>query len=203
KSISIDAALVVNAAGRIPSIDELDLELGRVAFSKKGISINRYLQSTTNQSVYACGDVSNSEGLPLSPLTSLEAKIVSANLLNPNKPEKVGYPPQASAVFTLPNLAMVGLLEEEAKEQGFDFTVKQNKVPSWFNAKRVNESFYAFKTLVDNKTGLILGAHLLSPEASEVINIFTLAMTEKIPAKNLKNLIFAYPTWGNDIKGMV
>ena len=203
KTISIDAAIVVNAAGRIPSIDDLDLEIGKVEFSKKGISVNQYLQSITNKKVYACGDASNSKGLALSPLTSLEARIVSANLLHPNEPEKVEYPPQASAVFTLPNLAMVGFLEEEAKEQGLDFTIKQNKMPTWFNAKRINESFYAFKTLVDNKTGLILGAHLLGPEASEVINLFSLAMSEKIPAKNLKNLIFTYPAWGNDIKGMV
>lgn len=203
KLISIDAALVVNAAGRIPSIEDLDLKKGKVEFSKKGISVNWYLQSISNKSVFACGDVSNSEGLPLSPISSHEARLVSANLLNPNNPKKAKYPPQASAVFTLPNLAIVGLLEEEAKEQGFDFTVKQNKVPSLFNAKRVNEPFYAYKTLVDNKTGLILGAHLLGPEASEAINLFSLAMSEKIPAKNLKNLIFAYPTWGNDVKGML
>ena len=203
KQVSIDTALVINSAGRIPSIDDLDLEIGKVEFSKKGISVNEYLQSTSNKNVYACGDVSNSKGLPLTPLTSLEAKIVSGNLLNPNEPEKAKYPPQASAVFTLPNLAMVGLLEEEAKEQGFNFTIKQNKVSMWFNAKRINEPFYAFKTLVDNQTGLILGAHLIGPEASEIINLFTLAISEKIPAKNLKNLILTYPTWGNDIKGMV
>ncbi len=203
KEISATAAMIFNTAGRVPSIADLDLETGNVASSKKGIEVNEFLQSTTNERVYACGDVSATEGLPLTPLSSEEARIVSVNILNKNNSEKAVYPPQPSIVFTLPNLASVGLSEEQAVEKGLDFTLEHKMVPQWFNAKRLNEKGYAYKTLVDNKTGEILGAHLLGPEASEVINLISMAMFAKMQHSDFKKMIFAYPTWGNDIKGMV
>ena len=202
KEISATAAMVFNTAGRVPSIQDLDLEKGNVEYSKEGIVVNEYLQNTTNKNVFACGDVSASKGLPLTPLSSEEARIVSANILNKNS-EKVDYPPQPSVVFTLPNLASVGLSEEEAKEKDLDFTVELKLVPDWFNAKRLNEKGYAYKTLVDNKTGQIIGAHLLGPEASEVINLFAMAIYAKLKHSDFKKMIFAYPSWGNDVKGMV
>lgn len=203
KEISAEAELVFNTAGRVPSIADLDLEKGKVAFSKKGISVNDFLQNPTNKNVYACGDVADTEGLPLTPLSVREAKIVSANILDEKEPKKADYPPQTSVVFTLPNLASVGLSENEAKEKKLDFTVETELVPNWFNAKRTNENFYAYKVLVDNKTGYVIGAHLLSREASEVINLFALAIYGNISAIDLKKMVFTYPTWGNDIKSML
>jgi len=203
KEIELKAKLVINSAGRVPSIDGLDLEKGKVEYSKKGIIVNEHLQSPTNQNVYACGDVSASEGLPLTPLSSQEARIVAANILDKNRDKKVDYPPQPSVVFTLPNLASVGLNEKEAREQGYDFTLDQKLVPEWFNAKRINDDYYAYKTLVDKETGLVLGAHLVGPDAGEMINMFVMAMCGKLPCATLKGMIFSYPSWGSDLKAMV
>ena len=203
KEISAKAELVFNTAGRVPSIEGLDLEKGKVAYTKKGISVNEYLQNTTNKNVYACGDVSDSAGFALTPVSAYEAGIVSANLLNGKNPVKIDYPLQPSVVFTLPNIASVGFSEKEAKEKGYNFTAEHKLVPEWFSSKRINAKVYAYKTLVDNKTGQILGAHLVGPEAGEVINLFTLAMNSKTDVKQLKKMLFAYPTWGNEIKGMV
>ncbi|WP_197055445.1 dihydrolipoyl dehydrogenase family protein [Gillisia sp. Hel_I_29] len=203
KDISEKAELIINTAGRVPSIDELDLIKGEVSFSKKGITVDKHLQNPTNKSVYACGDVSDSEGLPLTPLSSKEALIVISNLLKTPSPIEANYPPQPSVVFTLPNIASVGLSEKEAKEKGYDYILECELVPSWFNAKRVNSEEYAYKTLVDKKTDLILGAHLIGLEASEIINMFVMAMCGKLTTKELKNMIYAYPTWGSDIKGML
>jgi glutathione reductase (NADPH) len=141
--------------------------------------------------------------LPLTPLSSQEALIVISNLLNPEKAEEVNFPPQPSVVFTLPNIASVGLSEKEAKEKGYEYTLEHKLVPGWFNAKRLNVEGYAYKTLVDKKTDLVLGAHLIGPEASEIINMFVMAMCGKLTCKELKTMIYAYPTWGNDIKGMI
>jgi glutathione reductase (NADPH) len=203
KEVTLKAKLVVNAAGRVPSIEELDLEKGNVSYSKKGIEVNEHLQNPGNKNVYACGDVSASEGLPLTPLASQEARIVTANILNKNRSKKVNFPPQPSVVFTIPNLASVGLNEKQAREKGYQFEVKQKHVPKWFNAKRINEDYYAFKTLVDKETGLILGAHLIGPEAGEMINMFVMAMCGKLDYRTLKGMIFSYPSWASDIKSMV
>ncbi len=202
KTESVDARMVFNTAGRVPSIDELDLEKGNVAFEKGGISVNDYLQNTTNKSVYACGDVSASGSLPLTPVSSQEARIVSENIRKGNK-TKLDFPPVPSVVFTIPQVASIGLTEDEAKEKGYDFLVEYKSVPKWFNAKRVNEEVYTYKTIVDKERNIILGAHIIASEAGEMINLFVLAMCGKLTTENIKAMIFAYPTWGNDIKGMV
>ncbi|GAA4309148.1 NAD(P)/FAD-dependent oxidoreductase [Pontixanthobacter gangjinensis] len=203
KKIERKAKLVVNAAGRVPSIDGLDLEKGKVEYSKKGIMVNKHLQNPTNKNVYACGDVSASEGLPLTPLSSQEARIVAANILNLDREKEVDYPPQPSVVFTIPNLASVGLNEKQAREKGYDFKVENKLVPKWFNAKRINSDWYAYKTLVDKETGLILGAHLLGADAAEMVNMFVMAMCGKLDCRTLKGMIFSYPSWASDIKAMV
>lgn len=202
KDHSVTARMVFNTAGRVPSIDDLDLENGNVSFEKKGISVNEYLQNPTNPSVYACGDVSASGAPPLTPTSSQEARIVSLNIRKGNH-TKMNFPPIPSVVFTIPKLATIGLTEEEVKEKGYEYVVEYKSIPKWFNAKRINEEVYAYKTLVDKKRNIILGAHIISSEAGEMINLFVLAMCGKLTTDELKAMIFAYPTWGNDIKGMV
>ncbi len=202
KTDSVDTRMVFNTAGRVPSIDELDLENGNVAFEDNGVSVNKFLQNTTNKNVYACGDVSASGSLPLTPTSSQEARIVSLNIRKGNT-TKMDFPPVPSVVFTIPQVASIGLTEDEAKKEGYNITVEYKSVPKWFNAKRINENVYAYKTIVDKDRNLILGAHIIASEAGEMINLFVLAMCGKLTTENLKAMIFAYPTWGNDIKGMV
>lgn len=202
KTESLTARMVFNTAGRVPSIDDLDLANGNVAFEKGGISVNEYLQNPTNPSVYACGDVSASGSLPLTPTSSQEARIVSLNIRKGNK-TIMNFPPVPSVVFTIPKMATIGLTEDEAKEKGYDFVVEYKSVPQWFNAKHLNDEVYAYKTIVDKKRNIVLGAHIISSEAGEMINLFVLAMCGKLTTEELKAMIFAYPTWGNDIKGMV
>ncbi len=202
KTETIKAKAVFNTAGRVPSIDELDLEKGKVAIERNGVSVNEYLQNTTNKNVYACGDVSASGSLPLTPVSSQESRVVSINIRKGNS-EKMDFPPVPSVVFTLPQLASIGLTEQKAKDKGYDIVVEYKSVPHWFNAKRMAEDVYAYKTIVDKKRNLILGAHIIGTGAGEMINLFVLAMCGKLTTENLKAMIFAYPTWGNDIKGMV
>lgn len=198
----VKARMVVNAAGRVPSIDELELEKGGVQFERNGVTVNEYLQSVSNPSVYACGDVSASGSLQLTPTSSQEARIVSLNLRKGRK-TKMDFPPVPTVVFTIPQLASIGLTEEEARAKGYSIRVEHKSVPGWFNSKRISERTYAYKTIVDTDRDLILGAHIISAQAGEMINLFVLAMCGKLSCAELKAMIFAYPTWGNDIKGMV
>lgn len=202
KAESVDTRMVFNTAGRVPSIDELDLEKGNVAVEKGGVSVNEFLQNTTNKSVYACGDVSASGSLPLTPTSSQEARVVSLNIRNGNK-TKMDFPPVPSVVFTIPQVATIGMTEDEAKEKGYNYVVEYKSVPKWFNAKRLNDKVYAYKTIVDKDRNIVLGAHIIAAGAGEMINLFVLAICGKLTTENIKAMIFAYPTWGNDIKGMV
>ena len=201
KQKSKKAHLIFNTTGRVPSIEKLDLETGNIDFKDDGIVVDDYLRSKTNPSVYACGDVSD-HSLPLSPLASYEASTVSRNILKENS-KKIDAPWVPSVVFTIPNLASVGYSEEEASKRYKNVTAKYDEVSNWYNNKRINGGAYAYKILINERTDLIVGAHLVGPEAAEMINIFTMAMNLNIKATQIKKMIFTYPSWTNDIKSML
>lgn len=198
---TLKGRIIFNTAGRVPAIGNLHLEKGNVAFSSKGVKVNTYLQSTTNPKVYACGDVSDT-GLPLTPLSGLQGAIVAENIINGNQ-KKMESPVVPSAVFTLPNLASVGLSEKVAKSRYKEVHISYAAVPEWFNAKRLNASAYAYKIISNKRNGVILGAHLLSPNAAETINLFAMAIQAGMTTSALKKMIFTYPSWGYDIKSML
>jgi len=103
----------------------------------------------------------------------------------------------------VPAIAAVGLTEAEAAARGLRFQVRSEKVPQWFTARRLAEPVYGFKTLVEEGTGRILGAHLVGPGAEEVINLFGLAIRHDLTAEALKSTMFAYPTGASDIGSML
>lgn len=200
----IEADLVVHGAGRIPRTRQLDLERGHVAVDKRGaVMVNEFMQSMTNPRVYAAGDCAASAGsLPLTPVAGHEAVIVASNLLHGNakRPDYRGIP---SVVFTEPPLATVGLTEADARQQGLDIRVKCGDMAGWFSNRRVRESAAMFKTIVDNTTDRVLGAHILGPDAADVINIFALGVRHGLTASNLKHMIYTYPTSSSDISYML
>jgi glutathione reductase (NADPH) len=159
------------------------------------------LQSVSNPAVYAAGDAA-AKGPPLAPVSSHDGKVVAGNLLegNRHRPDYRGVP---SVAFTLPPIAAVGLGEAEARAAGLKFRVNREKVPDWYTARRVAETVYGFKTLVEEGTGRILGAHLVGPHVDEVINILGLAIRHGLTAEDIKQTMFAYPTGASDIGYML
>jgi glutathione reductase (NADPH) len=155
----------------------------------------------SNPRIYAAGDAASS-GPPLTPVSSHDAKIVAGNLLDGNrhKPDYRGVP---SVAFTIPPIAAVGLSEAQAQSKGLKFRLKSDKVSGWYTARRLNESVYGFKTLVEEGTDRILGAHLVGPHADEVINVFALAIRSGLTSNDIRTTIFAYPTGASDIGYML
>jgi len=195
------ADLVVHGAGRTPAVDGLDLEAAGIAYTPRGIEVTDYLLSISNPAVFAAGDVVN-RGPALTPVAGYEGRVVAANLLD-GLSEKVDYSAIPSIVFAIPPLASVGLLEAEARRRGFDVEVRSGDMSGWYSSRRVGEPAAAFKTIIERATGRILGAHLLGPHASEVINLFALAMRTGETAEHLKAALFAYPTGGSDVQYML
>ena len=198
----VESQLVVNAAGRVPEIDQLNLEKGKIEFGRKGIKVNEYLQSISNPRVYAAGDVADSRGLPLTPVAVLEGHAVASNIVKGNNkaPQYSGMP---TVVFINPPLASVGLTEEEAKAQNKNYSVKSGDATNWFNAYRSQAEAYAYKVLISKEDGTILGAHLIGPSSEETINLFALAIKAKIPARSLQSMMYSYPSWASDLTYMV
>jgi glutathione reductase (NADPH) len=106
-------------------------------------------------------------------------------------------------VFTIPELTRVGMLEEEAKEAGYEIRVVENYTGDWYSNLRVGESCAATKIIIDKDSDTILGAHLLGPEYGEIINFFGLAMRAGLTTRDLKKMVATYPTVGSDVGSML
>src|SRR3546814_13352344 len=84
------------------------------------------------------------------------------------------------------DLASVGLGEDTAREKGLEFRVNCQQTAGWYANRRVNEKAAGFKVLIERQSGRILGAHLLGPQADELINVFALAMRADLTADDLR-----------------
>jgi len=193
---------VFNTSGRVPAIHNLDLGKANVRYSDNGIEVSNFMQSISNSHVYAAGDNTATDGLPLTPFATMEGHIVAANILVGNK-KKPDYGVRPTVVYTLPALAMVGMTEEQAQKKKLDITVNYASVPNWYAAKHLGEKTYAFKVIIDKKNDLILGAHIIGPNAEETINVFAVAMQAGMQAKDLKTIPFTFPSASSDIVKMV
>ncbi|MFL6727979.1 MAG: dihydrolipoyl dehydrogenase family protein [Sphingomicrobium sp.] len=201
KSTQVASDCVVHAAGRAPALDRLDLAAANVAVERGKLKLNDFLQSVSNPAVYAAGDAAQ-RGPPLTPVSTHDGKVVAANIIDGNclKPDYRGVP---SVAFTLPPIASVGMSEEQARTSGVRFRTKCEQASGWFTARQAAEPVYGYKTLIEEGSGRILGAHLVGPHVDEVINLFGIAIRHGLTADELKSTIFAYPTGASDIGHMV
>ena len=201
QQVAVAADLVVHAAGRGPELASLNLAAGDVAVDHGKLRLTPGLQSVSNPRVYAAGDAAGS-GPPLTPVSSHDAKVATANMLDgaDARPDYRGVP---SVVFTVPPIATVGLSEADADAKGLRFRVNAASVPTWFTARRLNEPIYGYKIMIEDGTGMILGAHLVGPSADEVINLFALAIRNGLDVEALKETMFAYPTAASDVGSML
>jgi glutathione reductase (NADPH) len=109
----------------------------------------------------------------------------------------------ATSVFTVPALAAVGLTEAAARQKGFVFDLYVNDMLGWFSAKTYAETVSWSKVIVDRESDRILGAHFVGHEGQELINVFALAIKFGIKARQLRDHVYAYPTFSADIKHML
>jgi len=198
---SYETDYIVVATGRVPNVSVLEGGAGAVEHGGRGIAVNEFLQSTTNPAVYAIGDCA-AAGIMLATVGDDHGKIAAKNILGGNK-IAVDHGKIATSVFTIPSMGSVGLTEDEAKAAGHEFRVNSGSTAEWVSSERIGEEHGAYKVLIDNKTGLLLGAHLVRHNAAEVINTFALAIAHDIPADTLANFLWAYPTSTSDLKRMV
>jgi glutathione reductase (NADPH) len=202
-TLQLEAEMVVHGAGRVPEIDDLNLDAAGVTWDQQGVTVNEYLQSVSNPAVYAAGDAAASGAPRLTPVAAYHGRIVAANLLDEKNRQSPDHTVVPSVVFTIPPLASVGLLESVARHRDLAFDVRHGDTTSWYSSRRVGETHSGFKVLVETPSGRILGAHVLGPHADDVINIFAMAMRTGGTASSLKEILFAYPTAGSDIPYMV
>jgi pyruvate/2-oxoglutarate dehydrogenase complex dihydrolipoamide dehydrogenase (E3) component len=192
---------ILVAAGRQPNIESLNLQAAGVEMrqkdeagygnsgSKKGIRVNSKLQ-TTNPRIYACGDVIG--GYQFTHVAGYEANIVLRNALF-LPVIKANYRVIPWATFTDPELARVGLTEQEARSRyGDEIAIVKQEYADVDRAQAENATI-GFAKIIVRRNGQILGAHLVGASAGELIHEIVLAMTHKLKISALSG-IHIYPT---------
>ncbi|MEM7120439.1 MAG: NAD(P)/FAD-dependent oxidoreductase [Pseudomonadota bacterium] len=194
-------ARVVNGAGRVANVDTLDLEAAGIAHDGIRVEVDDYLRSISNPAVWVAGDALV-HSAQLSPVATYEGRIVGHNIVN-GPSEKPSYDAIPSSVYTVPALSSVGLTEEQARERDINVKVVTSDMTEWFSGRTYGETVAFAKTLVDPDSDCIVGAHMVGHQAEELIHLFALAMRHGIPAADLRDQIYAFPTFSADVKSMV
>jgi glutathione reductase (NADPH) len=197
QSVRVDA--VAHGAGRIPALEALDLPAAGVIFDDDGDPLlDDAHRSRGNPDIWFAGDAV--AGKPqLSALATYEGRIVGRNLVR-DEARAPDYASIPSVVFAVPALASVGPTEDQARERGLIFETTVNDMRTWRSARTAAEEVAWAKVLIDRAADRIVAAHLVGHGAPETINAFALAIRHGISVTDLKEGVFAYPTFHSDLK---
>ncbi|GAB2985380.1 mycothione reductase [Saccharothrix stipae] len=163
------------AVGRTPNSDLLDLAATGVEVHPDGRVVVDPQQRTSVEGIYAMGDVSSE--YQLKHVANHEARVVRHNLLHPDEPIASDHRFVPAAVFSSPQIASVGLTEEQAVERGVRYVAAAQAYASIAYGWAMEDTTGFAKVLADPDTGLILGAHVIGPQASSVIQPVIQAMS--------------------------
>ncbi len=165
---TVTGQVLLVATGRIPNGDQLDLASGGVDMTPDGrVAVDEYGRSTSAEGVWALGDVSSP--YMLKHVANAEMRTVRHNLLHPDDLRPLPHDHVPAATFTHPQVATVGLTEEQARNQGYDVTVKVQSYGDVAYGWAMEDTTGIAKLVADRATGRLLGAHYLGPQAATLI----------------------------------
>ena len=189
---SSETTHAVLAIGSIPNTENLGLEEVGIALDGGYIPIDRHCESNVKH-IYAAGDVSGK--LPLSSVASMQGRKVAEQVVGgPKGPHRhLDYDKAASAIFTEPEIADVGLAEAEAFASGRKIRV--TKVPFSSTAKALinNDPRGFVKIISDPATGEVLGGSIVGSHAAELISVIALAVTANLKVTDIEESLLVHP----------
>ncbi len=192
RSIRADEILV--AAGRSPVVD-LGLENASVKYTKKGIEVNEFLQTSTKH-IFAAGDVLGKASHTHTAL--LESQIAAHNMFN-KEPVKPNYTATPGLVFTFPEIAHVGLSEDDCQKR--DLAINKAIAPLTIVARsNTADCRDGFVKLITDKKGVLLGGTIVAPHAAEMIHEIALAVRHGLTATQLAETPHAFLSWSEAVR---
>ncbi|AKK03393.1 mycothione reductase [Corynebacterium epidermidicanis] len=160
------AEILLVATGRTPNGDLLQLDRAGIEMDGESIKVDEFGRTNVD-GVWALGDVSSP--YLLKHVANAEMRAVRHNLLHPNDLQKMPHDHVPAAVFTHPQIAAVGLTEQQAREAGYDLTIKIQNYGDVAYGWAMEDKDHFVKLIADRQTGKLLGAHLIGPEAATLI----------------------------------
>ncbi len=188
-SVELRGEEILVAAGRAPTVDGLGLENVGIEVGKQGLKVDEHLE-TTAENVYAAGDITGV--LRFTHAAEYQARIALQNALFPVK-RKADYRFVPWTTFTDPEVARVGLTEEEARKEHGRVKTFRYDLPDLDRAITDGET-NGFVKIVTGGGGRILGGHIIGPEAGNYIGEVVLAMRKNVPIGELSQTVHVYPT---------
>ncbi len=190
----IESSHALLAIGSIPNSDMLNLEAAGVENEWGFIPINDFGQSNVPH-IYAAGDLSGK--LPLSSVATMQGRKIAEHMMgktNDQDHRYISYSKAASAIFTEPEIADVGVSQAEAFAHGRK--VRVTKVPFSASAKAlINDDPRGFVKLIsDPATGVVLGGSIVGRHAAELISIIALCVQNQLTVTDLAETLFVHPT---------
>jgi mycothione reductase len=183
KRDTLETEVLLVATGRWPNGDTLDLAQGGIDADEDGlIVVDDYLR-TSAEGVFALGDVCSRE--QLKHVANKDARVVQHNLLHPDSMITSDRRFVPRAVFSMPQVASVGLTEAQAVEQGIDYVVSRQDYGETAFGWAMEDTDHFVKIIADTRSKIILGAHVIGPEASSLIQPLIQAMSFEQPAPDV------------------
>jgi len=182
---------ILVAAGRKPTLDSLNLEAAGVVSNERGIVVDDQMLTNVPH-IAAVGDAT---GLfPFTHVADYQARIAEANLMGSGPTQRADYHAVPWTIFTDPELARVGLTEAQARDEGYDVKCATVRVRDLARAITAGETDGVVKLVSDRSTGKLLGGHILSANAGEMLPEIVLAMRAGLPVSAIADAIHSYPT---------
>ncbi len=197
KLVKLEADQILFATGRTPNVEKLALENVGVEQDTSGfIKVDRKLKTNVNN-IYAAGDIT---GQPmLEALAGKEGHVATENIFE-NAQKEINLKEVPSAVFTEPEAAMVGSLEEEITKGKIHCACNPITFEFVTKASIIGNTKGVIKILIDSKTKIILGVHILGPQAADIIHEGVLAVKNKLTIDDIIDTVHMFPTLSESIK---
>jgi mercuric reductase len=189
-------ASVLLASGRVPNVEALGLERLGVERHKLGITVDEHLR-TSVEGIWAAGDVTGM--YQLTPIAQYQARIAIADMFGQDGPT-ADYSVLPTAIFTDPELAGVGVTEDEAKEQELDYEVVIQPLKNVTRSQYIEAKHGLYKLIVERESRKVVGLHVVSRSASDVVQGFSLALKLGATVDDVAQMHHIYPTWGEGVK---
>ena len=190
KTQEITVERVISAVGIIGNTENLGLENTKVKVERNQISVDGYCR-TDEPGIYAIGDVA---GAPWLAHKAMHEGIICVEAIAGKHPHIMDRSNIPGCTYCHPQIASVGLTEKKARDAGYE--LKVGRFPFYGNGKAIaygdTEGF--IKTIFDAKTGELLGAHMVGPEVTELIQGYVIAKTMETTEQELMHTIFPHPT---------
>ncbi len=187
---------ILLSAGRVPNVEELDLPTAGVEATKLGIAVDEKLR-TSVPGIWAAGDVTAIA--QFTPIAQYQARIAVEDMFSGNG-ATANYDELPTSIFTDPELAGIGLSEQEAVEQGFDVDSVQHPLRVVQRASYTNTKRGLYKIVFDRTTRRVLGVHVVARGASDIVQGFGVSMRLGVTVDDLITAHHAFPTLGEGLK---